>query len=783
MNRRRSWSPGAVRLLLALLGIGLASGITACTRNAEEPPPERPASFSEHEMNAEITRLRELIIERSRGSRNVQADLKSGTVTNLSSTLRADGSFSDLDASDHATAFRRLRILAVALAAEPEAAGEPDLKKRVYRGLIEYSRREAAAPTIFPRGAFAIPRDFLASWFALYDEIQRDLQHPDLRPLVEELREAGGKVAEQAWVYPDHSAEPFRADNPLSIEVFRGQGHFTVANFVPYRPVVEYAVFRGDERYLEIIEEVAKRSLREPVHPADPAKGFWTEGIHPDLNITAHGPQTYIFGYGKDYLNGLLNLAEFFEDGPRAFSQQEFDVMADVLLDAFVWFIYRDQMDYTVLGRHNLYPTSGDGGNRLAAGLIERLLSIGGDRLTRRHELVKTRDRLRNGREFAGSRYFWNTEEYVHRSDDFSVVVNINSTRTTGPEIVKPWAEQNFHFANGAMMLYRDGTEYGDARGAWRLRALPGITAEFSEEPPPYIPTWNGIRGTERFAGGVSDGSSGACAFVSALEGESVRARKAWFFHQDTIVCLGSGIFGKETDGPIRTTLNQTGWRSPIHLLQNGQNREFTPGSDHAVEIDEKAGPIGVWQDGVSYLIEAGKAGFSAAVRPTDWVALAEINEGKPAPEEAAVFHLFLDHGRPESGVYAYAVRPGTTPDEMAASIESPEWKILANTPAIQAVEFPEARLVQGVFREAGFLDASGLTVEVNRPLIVMLRELPDGGMAITWQDPLHQTTETEVELILTLPNADGERSRQRLTLDLPQGIDLGRPLQKEFHP
>lgn len=781
MSLRPFLSPGTVRLLVSLL-VTLCGG-SACATRAGEARKDEPAFVFENKMNSEMTRLRKRIIENVRRSRDVQADLRSGLVSELASSLEADGSFAGLEASEHAEAFRRLRILAVAVAAEPEAAGEADLKERVYRGLIEYSRREAAAPTIFPRGAFAIPRDFLASWFALYEEIERDLQDPHLRPLVEELREIGGKVAAHAWIYPDHSAEPFRAENPLSIEVFRGQGHFTVANFVPYRPVVEYAVFRGDERYIDIIEEVAKRSLDEPVHPADPSKGFWTEGIHPDRNITAHGPQTYIFGYGKDYLNGLLNLAELFEGGPHAFSQKEFDVIADVLLDAFVWFIYRDQMDYTVLGRHNLYPDSGNDAHRMAAGLIERLLAVAGDRLARKEELLESRDRLRRDEEFSGSRYFWNTEEYVHRSGNFCVVVNMNSTRTTGPEIVKPWAEQNFHFANGTMMLYLDGSEYQDARGAWRYRALPGITAEYSEEPPPYIPTWNGIRGTERFAGGVSDGSAGTCAFVSALEGDSVRARKAWFLHGNTIVCLGSGISAGDGKGPIRTTLNQTAWRSSIHLLHNGEKREFPPGRDHALEVEEQEAPIGLWHDNVSYMIELGRAGFSAAVRPTDWVALAEINEGKPGPEEAAVFHLFLGHGQAKEASYAYAVRPGTTPEETAASLESPEWEILANTPAIQAVEFPEARLVQAVFREAGSLAAADMILEVNRPLIVMLRQLPNGSIVLTWQDPLHQTEATEAELTLTVNRAGGGPARHRLMLELPQGLDLGRPVQMKVQP
>lgn len=750
--------------------------LIACLGSATSGQAE-PSRLTGAQARNEVSRLREEIIQRSQSNWRIRRQLQNGGMAKLSSNLAADGTFSDLAPDDHAAAFQRLHALAAGLATAPETAGERDLKLRVYRGLLEYSRREAANPTRFPKGAFLIPKAFLGSWFALYDQIEQDLQEPEMRPLLEELRETGGKVATQAWVYPDHSPEPFRSDNPLSIEVFRGQGHFVVANFVQYRPVLEYAVFLGDPRYVAMVEEVAKRSLGEPVNPADPAAGFWTEGIHPDRNITAHGPQTYIFGYGRDYLRGLITLAELFDGGPHAFERKEFDVITDVMLDAFVWFIYRDQMDYTILGRHNLYPNSGHGGHSAALTLIEQLLAVADGRITRMEELLATRDRLKRGGEFSGSKYFWNSEAYVHRSKDFCVVVNTNSIRTTGPENVKPWAEQNFHFGNGVMMVYLDGIEYGDVRGAWNLRALPGITAEFSEQPPPYVETWNGIRGAHRFAGGVSDGVSGACAFVSALEGEKVRARKAWFFHENTVVCLGSGIEATEEGARIRTTLNQAEWRSPIYTASNGENRElpFDGAAGHALSLEA---PVGFWQDGVSYLVQTGAANLSAAVRPTDWVALAEANNRKPAPEEAAIFDLSLAHGGSDGSSYAYAVRPRTTSEDMVASLESPGWKVVANTPEVQAVEFAGADLVQAVFRKPGAMEASSLRIETNRPVIVMLRSIADRTIELTYQDPLHQKEETAVQLDLVIRGERRKETVRRLTLDLPQGIDLGKPVR-----
>jgi len=63
-----------------------------------------------------------------------------------------------------------------------------------------------------------------------------------------------------------------------------------------------------------------------------------------------------------------------------------------------------------------------------------------------------------------------------------------------------------------------------------------------------------GMPGATAFAGGVSDSLYGASAYE--LNFDSVTAKKAWFFFDKEVVCLGAGIRSKAKE-TVTTTVNQ----------------------------------------------------------------------------------------------------------------------------------------------------------------------------------------------------------------------------------
>jgi chondroitin AC lyase len=596
-----------------------------------------------------------------------------------------------------------------------------------------------------------------------------------IQPILATVWQQGSIVASHAWNYPKGGS---RLTDPLSMENFRHSSYYSVANFYPYRPLLAYALFMGSDDYLEIIVDSAKRSIMEPVDPGDPSKGFWPTGINPDGTITAHGQQSYMYGYGKDYFRGLLRLISTTNESSYAFEAAQLNQLADVLLDGMQWFIYKGQIDYSIMGRHNVYPNSGSNGDTLLLSMVDGLLKVSQPELERENELLALSDRLEKEQEFSGSRYFWNVEDFVHRTENFSIVINASSTRAAGPEITNR-ASQNHHFGNGASFIYVKGDEYSDARGSMNYSALPGITAEFKDAQLPSITNWSGLHGRNTFSGGANLNNTGIIAFQSDLnlENQSVKAKKAWFLHNGTMVALGADIHSDQPNLQIQTTVNQTEWRSPVWLWEGdtAEGTQIEGQAEHELSSDERSV---VWQDNIAYLIQDGHAKLSTTTKETDWHSLSVSNASNKPSTDVDIFQLSIDHLGSQQTTYAYAVYPAVTVTEAAKLKDSTEWSILSNSPKFQAIHFPEAQWTGAVFYEAGVIENDQFSIQVNCPLILLIQVMPDNSLEIVYQDPLRLETPPPAGLTIRFKDQEFPKNDELISLDLefPQGYRLGKP-------
>gem|GEM_PF-4809335 len=730
---------------------------------AEAPPWRKP-------MGPELSRMSDHIRNTTVRHWSVQGKINSGAVFEFLKKWGTDGRFDDLTPEQAGESM--VRLWALALNASNQGHMDESFRRRYYTELARVLAIEAETPTPWPTGAFSVPRAFFGIWFLMEPQMATDWSNSEYRNSIEEIYRQGTTVARHAWTYPyamELTHDPIKGPTDTHL---RSIPHFMVANFIPYRSVFAYALFTGDDRYLEVISNTIRRSLQEPVNFAEPEKGFWPEGINVDRTVSAHGRQSYLFGYGVDYMRGILQeAAPLLKGGPYALSTEDYNVLSDVLLDGMQWFIHRGQADYSLLGRHNLYPQSGINSDKGLIKLAQQLLEVGGEDLRRKQELQAMVARLQANGDLVGSRYFWNMEDYVHRGQGFTVVVNMNSTRTAGPENVKPWAEQNFHFGNGPTLIYLDGDEYTKARGAWNFRALPGITAEYLVDPPPYIRTWEGIRGTKPFAGGVSDGKSGAAAFVSALNGKAARAEKAYFFHENIVVCLGTQIRRRAATGSVRTTLNSTEWRSAVSLRTDQREQQFPLFEEFA--FGPVAAPAIFWHDRVAYLVKDGAASMLGGLRKTDWPALAKQNTSSSEPQDVQLFDLFIEH---EDGAsYAYAIYLNVDQSDTKSVLQQPGWQLLENNSALQAVAFEkDASLLGIVFRKPGTLAVSTFTLSSDSPAIVLLQRHQDGAWSGMAQDPLHRNPSENLNLTM-IDSASNKTTRATITF--PVGDQLGKPV------
>ena len=226
-----------------------------------------------------------------------------------------------------------------------------------------------------------------------------------------------------------------------------------------------------------------------------------------------------------------------------------------------------------------------------------------------------------------------------------------------------------------------------------------------------------------------------------ALHYNDLRVKKAWFCLDKETVCLGAGITSTK-DSPVHTTLEHRRIVNPAEDVQC-LNGEKLPKEDY-----EKCA------QGRAFVNMKGHAGF---VTLED----SEIYVRRYACEEAAgqtFFEVGIDHGKnPENATYAYAIIPYTNCKALAEYKESPEVRIISNSPSCQAVEKASLGLKSYIFYEA--CECDGITV--TGPAIVSLLK-KDGEYTLSASDMTHK----QRKLTLTL---DGEYT----ALDASGAVDV----------
>jgi chondroitin AC lyase len=280
----------------------------------------------------------------------------------------------------------------------------------------------------------------------------------------------------------------------------------------------------------------------------------------------------------------------------------------------------------------------------------------------------------------------------VHRRPGWYASTKMLSVRTAGTESGNGEGLLQYHLADGANFILRDGDEIHGLQPVWEWRRIPGVTCRQGTGGLPLVPWGMGARGRTRFVGGVSDGRYGVAALDFDRAG--VKARKAWFYFDDEVVCLGAGIRAGRGEASVATTIAQGRLASSV---------ERGPGWVHHDET------LYLLLDPPTVTVEAGP-------RRGTWRSVNERYSDEIV--EAKVFALWIDHGpEPDGATYAYVVVPGASRDRVETYARAPAVRILENTPARQAVIHEATGRIGVVFYRPGTRDG----VTVDRPCVVLL--------------------------------------------------------------
>lgn len=479
------------------------------------------------------------------------------------------------------------------------------------------------------------------------------------------------------------------------------------------------------------------------------------EGIQHDLSYHQHGPQLYFFGYGSVFVSGETNVAYYLRGTPYALSGSRLSVFSNFVRNGFLKAMRTRYIDYGTNGR------SISRENQLAIGVtnhLEKLKVLDTAHATEYNENIA---RL-NGSQSPGyllpslHTHFWRSDYTVHHRTGYLFGVHMTSTRTAKQENGNGENLKGYYLSDGSTHIAASGNEYYNIPAVWDWSRIPGTTV-------PYITTiplrtaWGVNFGTTAFAGGVSDSLYG----VSALQFSdyNTQARKAWFFFDNEVICLGAGISSTATQ-PINTTVNQCLLNGAVSANVNGSVSTIANGT-YSYNNTLKW----ITHNGISYYFPSGgQLQLSMQSQSGTWRSI--NNGGSTTVQNMNVFQLWFNHGTaPANGTYAYYVLPG----QNMSTYDTTTVRIEQNTANMQVVYHRGLNIWQMVFYQAGTFHKDSLTVTVDRPCALMLRNAGTPDVTLSVADPAQSASPVNIQL-----NLPGIPQTRELIATLPSGPYAG---------
>lgn len=479
-------------------------------------------------------------------------------------------------------------------------------------------------------------------------------------------------------------------------------------------------------------------------------------GLKPDMSFH-HRTDNVIstLTYGSNFASSFAYWAVKIRGTQFSFPEAAMKLLVDYFLDgicqSLVYATYPDP------GAMNRDVSRRNAMRKEGIGLPEDLLAATDYRASELETIIRVRkgemayNRTRD-------RYFWYSHYYTHQRPNYYASVRLHSARANNME--QPHNEEgikNHHYGDGSLFISRTGHEYFNIFPVWDWQKIPGTTILQKKD----VPHWNELakKGLTDFAGGVSDGVYGVAAFDFSSVHDPLKARKAWFFFDDEIVCLGTGIH-TNTALPVLTTLNQCLLHNQVIVGANNKTSTLKTG-DHVLPAVSW-----VYHDSVAYIFpQPASVNISNREATGNW---RQITHQAWATEETVrkdVFTLWLDHGvQPQNAGYAWIVVPGIDATSAATYSKKTPVKILANTADLQAVQQTGLQRTGIAFYKAGSVRINDkLTLAATASCVVMVKANGANAIAIAVADPTQKLSSLQLKL-----------NEQTVDVTLPKGAEAG---------
>lgn len=487
------------------------------------------------------------------------------------------------------------------------------------------------------------------------------------------------------------------------------------------------------------------------------------EGFQHDNSYFQHGEQLYIGGYGDEILKGVTQVASYALGTQYQLDKEKVELLSKFMRETYYRAVRGQNMSFDVVGRSVSRP--GLLNKRTTATYAKRMIDIDPTHADEYKAIIARLNRKQPAdyQVTASHTHYFRGDYSLHVRPQYNFDVRLASTRTKKCEYGNKENLKTYFMSDGCTNITQTGDEYFNIFPVWNWCHIPGTTAPQLEKVPMDPKAW-GVLGTSTYAGGVSDSIYGATAYAYMDTNPEVNtgAKKSWYFFDNEVVCLGAGIQSTSTY-PVHTTVNQCFLKGGI-LVDKGDKEETLANGSHTLQA-----PQWVLHDKIGYFFPQKEEVFlTAQTQSGRWY---DINTSKSKKEEKMdVFTLGINHGvGPKDGSYAYIVVPGkTSAQEMKAYQKKNAIEILSNNPKIQAVRNTKLNVWMVTFFEAGTFTHKELSVSVDKPCILMIKDITSKSANLHIADPGQTQSPIQVELKIG-------KKKQTLTADFTQtGIYAG---------
>ncbi|MGQ7944299.1 chondroitinase-AC [Flavobacterium sp. WC2509] len=478
------------------------------------------------------------------------------------------------------------------------------------------------------------------------------------------------------------------------------------------------------------------------------------EGIQYDNSYMQHGPQLYIMGYGTVFINGVLKVANYVKNTPYALNSEKLELFSKFFKDTYLKTLRGKYADFNIFGRGisrpNVLSIKGMSASLLKAKEIDPKNATDWDDAIAR---IDGNEKPSYKVAPLHTQYF-KADYTLHMRAGYSFNVRMVSNRTKRSEFGNKENLFGRYLSDGATNIQIDGPEYFNIMPIWEWDKIPGVTSRDYATDRPMDIGW-GEQGSNNFAGGVSDGIYGASAY--ALDYDNLQAKKAWFFFDDEIMCLGTGIKSNEQEN-ITTTINQCWLKGDTESSLD--NNPIV--KDKTITHNGKSSTWFLHNNVGYYFPKGGDIMLTTNVQKGNWQ---HINDVASKDEIVGnVFKLWLSHGvKPQNADYAYIVLPGVKSTKEMKKFDAKKLEIIANNSNIQAVYHEPLKMIQAVFYQAGSIKAGSFEITVDKACILMIKN-SNGEPVVSIADPLYK----EKTATVTLTNTDTKKTTI-FTVDFPQ--------------